>query len=577
VPESPTHAVPFGRFDVLGRLGFGGMGEVFRARVRDEPGQPDIALKLLRPEYAVHERYRQMFIAEAKVGAFLKHDNVVRLHDVGEIEGMLYLSTELVDGVSLDRRVDAGPLPPPLAVFVAHELLAGLHYAHELTAGTGRSLQIVHRDVSSSNALISRGGAVKLSDFGLAKIAGLSLTLTNEVKGKRAYMAPEQLEGGAMDRRVDVFAMGVLIHELVVGKRPFADVADWLKGRHEIHGTPFDRVLTRALSIKPEARFATAAELSAALVATCAPASDAAQQLSQRVLVAREALKPLNKFDRIFLDELAGGDETPISAVLRRSAGGSESGQRWPEESSDALTSEHVGVPRGRPRDAEAKPREPSPSPAAPPPAATPPPASLPHDPVTAAVASPPSRSRGPALIAITLGAVVVAFGAIYFVRETRSAEPALATAPPPAPSPTPAPAPAAAPPPAAPDPAPAAAPPPAPAPAAANPTAQAAAVAPAPVAEPASKPSRSRPSRHTGPATRAEITAGPPGYLLLDTDPWATVFLGSTKLGTTPLRVPLPPGRHDLMLAPKDQSERHPLHVVIVSGQEQRKSVKLR
>jgi serine/threonine-protein kinase len=554
VPDLRTTAVRFGAFEVFGRVGFGGMGEVFRARVSDERSHSDLAgsdlaLKLLRPEYAVQPHFRDMFMAEARVGAFLHHPNIVSLYDVGEIEGMLYLATELVDGVSLDRILDGGALPTPVAVHVAVELLDALHYAHELAADTGRPLNIVHRDVSASNTLISQRGEVKLTDFGLAKIEGLSLTLTDEVKGKRAYMAPEQLEGGPMDRRVDVFAMGVLVHELVTRKRPFSDVSAWVKSAGKIAGTPFDGLIAKALAPRPADRFASAAELAAALCRACPPAPDARRQLSERVRLSQEALRPLNKFDRIFLDELAGHHPSAVSlaaAPLRRLSPGLNGPPI--REHLDDLPTDPLPIALLPPRTDVAADDE---------------------------RAAPPPHSRaGRVLWGSILTTAALLFGASWMASHDHRAVLApplvVVRAPQTAAAPTP---------------------PLLPPPATATATATAA-TDPPPVD--ANEPAHAvraklagKPAHAHGTAKRlavvsrssaaAEIAVGPPGYLLLDTDPWATVYLGSARLGTTPLRVPLPPGRHALSLQPKDATERRPLTVVITSGQEQRMSMRLR
>jgi serine/threonine protein kinase len=531
VPDPRSTAVRFGAFDVLGRVGFGGMGEVFRARISKERrhaevGQSDafhgdIALKLLRPEYAVDPHFREMFMAEARVGAFLHHRNIVSLYDVGEVEGMLYLATELVDGVSLDRILDAGALPTPVAVHVACELLDALHYAHELTADTGRPLNIVHRDVSASNTLVSRRGEVKLTDFGLAKIEGLSLTLTDEVKGKRAYMAPEQLDGGPMDRRADIFAMGVLLHELVTRSRPFTDVADWVKSARKIEGTPFDKLISKALAPQPDDRFASAAELGEALRRACAPAPDAEQELSQRVRASQEALRPLNKLDRIFLDELAGAGQRPSSGASIRN--------RLDDLPTEPLPIKNVVAP------------------------------------------SSPRRRRS-LVVAGVLATAALMFGTLWLARRDHRAAPTAMTPPPPpttAPLSThveiPSPAPS---PPSSPLPRPLAE-------TTAEPPEKPHLVRAKPNPRPHAAPKRAAPTVRGAP--EPEVVAGSPGYLLLDTDPWATVYLGSSRLGTTPLRVPLPPGRHQLSLQPKDPTQRRTITVVITSGKEERMSLSLR
>src|SRR5262249_5833064 len=152
--------------------------------------------------------FRRLFVNEARIAALLHHPNIVQLIDSGEIDSVLYLAMELVEGVSLERLLASAPVAPAVAADVMQELLDGLQYAHALTNQEGRPLRLVHRDVSATNVLVSRSGDVKLTDFGVARVTGSTMTLTNEVKGKRAYMAPEQVAGRVVDGRADLFAAG---------------------------------------------------------------------------------------------------------------------------------------------------------------------------------------------------------------------------------------------------------------------------------------------------------------------------------------------------------------------------------
>src|SRR5688572_3819848 len=182
-------SVRFGPFEVLSRIGVGGMGEVFRARL----GEREVALKVLLPELARQPRFREMFSTEARVGSLVSHPNIVQLIDFGEIDGALYLAMELVEGLPLSKVARDEPWPAPMVAQVALDVLAALDYAHRLRSPEGRPLQLVHRDVSSTNVLAAFDGRCKLADFGVAKVRGESHTLTGEVKGKLGYMAPEQL------------------------------------------------------------------------------------------------------------------------------------------------------------------------------------------------------------------------------------------------------------------------------------------------------------------------------------------------------------------------------------------------
>ena len=203
------------------------MGEVFRARRVDAgPDQPEVALKLIRGEHAADPHLRDLFLREARIGALLHHPNVVELREVGEVQGIPFLAMEYVDGVSLDRLVGR-PLSLAAAVRVGLSITAALEYIHQL-AVDGRPQHLVHRDVSPANVLVGRDGGVKLGDFGIAKLAGASLTRTHEVKGKRGYMAPEQAAGGPVDNRADLFSLGAVLHRIAYQAPLFRDVEEWL-------------------------------------------------------------------------------------------------------------------------------------------------------------------------------------------------------------------------------------------------------------------------------------------------------------------------------------------------------------
>jgi hypothetical protein len=290
----------FDRFVVEGRLGVGGMGEVFRAR----DGHGPVALKLMRPEMAVDEHYRRLFLAEARLGARLDHPNLVRQLDYGERQGALWLALELVDGVSLDRILKLGPLSPAAAAVVASSLLAALDYVH--------ARGLVHRDVSASNVLVSRAGEVKLSDFGVAKMHDAGLTRTNDEKGKPAYMAPEILrhEGArlALDGRADLFSVGVLAFRMTMGAPPFREVADWLRA-----GAPLSPVgplagwIARAMAPDREARFADARAMAAALAQLVPAHADGVAELRARAGHYVQATAPVGDLDRLVIAALSDG------------------------------------------------------------------------------------------------------------------------------------------------------------------------------------------------------------------------------------------------------------------------------
>ncbi len=219
-----------GPFDLLAPIGVGGMARVWAARVR---GTKDVvALKMLLPELAENVEFRKMFLDEARIASRVRHPNVCSTFQMGEQSGVLFLAMEWLDGPSLMRVLRPGrddvtdceriPIRPRIAARIVADACAGLHAAHDLVGDDGRPLGVVHRDVSPHNLLITSDGAVKITDFGVAKALGKShMTIAGQLKGKLAYMAPEQLVGGAVDRRCDVFALGCVLYEITTGQRPF--------------------------------------------------------------------------------------------------------------------------------------------------------------------------------------------------------------------------------------------------------------------------------------------------------------------------------------------------------------------
>ncbi len=267
-----------GPYDLVRPIGSGGMGQVHLARhVGPEGFEKLIVLKTLRPDHAVDPRFVAMFLDEARLAARLLHPHVVQIFDFGEAGGIYYIAMEYVPGVDvaslrmeLSRR--GQPLPLALACRVVIDAASGLHYAHELKGPDGQPLGLVHRDVSPQNILVGYEGAVKVIDFGIAKAAGrLTQTRTGALKGKFAYMSPEQAAGEAIDRRSDVFALGVVFHELVTGTRLFErdTETETLRAVQDCAiptasklnpecPSAIDAVLAKALAKERDDRFATA-------------------------------------------------------------------------------------------------------------------------------------------------------------------------------------------------------------------------------------------------------------------------------------------------------------------------------
>ena len=227
----------FGRFDLLERIGVGGMAEVWKARVAGIGGfEKILVLKKILPAFAQNKTFIQMLLAEARLCAVLQHANIVQTYENGEIDGQYYIAMEYVPGHDLfkvlSRATQVGRrLPPEICLFVAAEVARGLGYAHEAKDHRGRPLNIIHRDVSPSNVLISEGGEVKVMDFGVARATmgggkKEQNTRSGVLKGKLGYMSPEQVTGQPFDRRSDIFSLGIILYESITLKRLFLGRTD---------------------------------------------------------------------------------------------------------------------------------------------------------------------------------------------------------------------------------------------------------------------------------------------------------------------------------------------------------------
>src|SRR5215217_9173750 len=218
-----------GKYQLVRKLATGGMAEVFLAKAAGPGGfEKTLVLKRILPHLAEDPSFVEMFLGEARLVAGLNHPHIVQIFDFGEAEGSYFLAMELIDGPNLRRwqRQAASkgqPLAPNICAKVVAQAAEGLAFAHDFVdPTTGQPLGLIHRDVSPDNILVSRQGAVKVVDFGIAKVAGQKhRTQTGIVKGKVAYMPPEQLRALSVDKRVDVYALGVVLYELLTGKRPF--------------------------------------------------------------------------------------------------------------------------------------------------------------------------------------------------------------------------------------------------------------------------------------------------------------------------------------------------------------------
>jgi serine/threonine protein kinase len=222
----PSRGATLGKYQLLAVLGRGGMADVFLALSRGPMGfNKLVVVKRLRSSLSDDRTFRNMFLDEARIAARLNHANVVQTHEVGEVDGSYFIAMEFLEGQSLNKIIRALSkrgdfLPPTMCARIVSDALAGLHYAHELKDFDGTPLSIIHRDVSPHNVFVTYDGSVKMVDFGIAKAALSSVqTEVGVLKGKVAYMSPEQAAGGDIDARADVFAMGIVLWEFVAQKR----------------------------------------------------------------------------------------------------------------------------------------------------------------------------------------------------------------------------------------------------------------------------------------------------------------------------------------------------------------------
>ena len=229
-----TQQQQLGKYQLVRKLAAGGMAEVFLAKATGHMGfEKTLVLKRILPELAEEPAFVQMFLSEARLAARLTHPNIVQIFDFGESEGTYFIAMEYIDGPSLRTLIQRAAaqrqlLPPEVCARLISLACDGLAFAHDFTdPETGEAQGIIHRDVSPDNILLSRQGAVKVVDFGIAKATGQShKTESGIVKGKLPYMPPEQLRAKPVDRRADVYALGVVLYELLTGQRPYASESE---------------------------------------------------------------------------------------------------------------------------------------------------------------------------------------------------------------------------------------------------------------------------------------------------------------------------------------------------------------
>jgi serine/threonine protein kinase len=274
-----------GGYELGELLGVGGMAEVFKAEYNPVRGaRRTVVVKRILPRHASNAEFTKLFVAEAKILGLLNHSNVVKAYDFGEENGVLFLVLEYVDGPSLadaigTLREHGREMPVAAAAHFAHEVCLALDYVHNLKGGDGEPLNVIHRDVTPSNILLTQTGGIKLLDFGVAKYRA-SQVKTSEgfIRGKAAYLAPETLEARPFDCRIDIFSLGIVLHEMLTLTSLFESDSHMLTFR-KILALPIeppskvrpsvpaelDAIVMKALERDPARRYQTAGDMAADL------------------------------------------------------------------------------------------------------------------------------------------------------------------------------------------------------------------------------------------------------------------------------------------------------------------------
>jgi serine/threonine protein kinase len=270
-----------GKYEILRKIATGGMAEIYLACVRGTAGfEKLVVLKRILPQLAEDPKFVQMFLDEARLASTLHHPNIADVYDVGEADGQYFFTMEFVHGHDVrtlrhEMQKRNEPLPLAVALAIIHGAASALDHAHDRRGPDGQLLGLVHRDVSASNVMVSYDGAVKLLDFGIARVRSAThTTQAGTLKGKVPYMSPEQCKGMPVDRRSDLFSLGVVLYELTVGHRPFRGDSDYaIMDQIVYHGAPppssavngypaeLEAIVMKCLERAPKARYTTGDEL----------------------------------------------------------------------------------------------------------------------------------------------------------------------------------------------------------------------------------------------------------------------------------------------------------------------------
>ena len=527
-----------GPYRLVDKLASGGMATVHLAERLGAAGfARTVALKVVHPHLADQVEFTEMFLDEARLSARIDHPNVVRVDDFGNVDGRYFLAMEYVRGQPLAAILGAlsergRQMAPHLSVWIATQVAEGLHAAHEATDDRGLPLGLVHRDVSPQNVMVSYDGHVKVLDFGVAKAEGrVQLTRNGSLKGKLAYMSPEQAWSRPVDRRADVFALGVVLWELLTGKRLFRrddDVETLLAVREARVRLPRSAGATTTPSLD--------AVVMAALERDVAKRPESALAFSQMLLDACPEARSVRARDvslvmhTLFEHALERDTERARDAALHRPSPLDDTlvtADRSDEQAFQQLT-QSVPVPAAPAGEASTR-------------------ILTEHAKATA-----PRRARRfVAAIAVAAACVVAAVAGARFLGSDDTAPtveraPSLAVSPPAIEQPAE----------------------PAATPAVSAPVEPAHEADDEPAVEaldplPPRARSRSRPRR----ATRAAPAAGPPGRLTVATVPWATIEVDGRPYGQTPRTIELSPGPHTVVLRAEGASPTRRLEVTVPPG----------
>src|SRR5437763_1811290 len=377
IAQPPAYAGSYyGKYFLLEKLATGGMGEVFLARQEGPAGfEKILVVKKILNHLTENKEFVELFLGEARLAARMNHRNVVQVFELGEHQGTYFIAMEYVAGKSLREVVDAAGrrkerIPPEIARAIAEQICDGASYAHNLTDITGRSLNIIHRDLNPQNVLLGFGGDVKVIDFGIAK-SEISTVKTEAgmIKGKFVYMSPEQSLAKPLDKRSDVFAIGITLYEMLCGQNPFhkSNIVLTLEAIQRTEPSPpseldpalapFDPILAKALAKDRERRYADASEM---------------QEDLRRIVLPRASERMTGFLTRLFRSPVEDGNRPPVDSDSLKITGSRNAPATPPSTSAaspgDSATSRTLLVSGPVRKDAGVRITTPRPSPRPPPP-----------------------------------------------------------------------------------------------------------------------------------------------------------------------------------------------------------------